>query len=367
MQREMQWDFVCAFAVVLLISGCGRGSSGGNTDGGAEEPVVAWGVGTGGDRGLILTSRDRGQSWTIAQQFPLALNGIDFVGDSDGWAVGSGLIVHTSDGGSTWVTQREGEEDLRDVFFVTATHGLAVGRAAPTSGTFGTRIILVTDDGGVQWRAAPIDTQGHAFGRTASLSHVCVTDAGVGLTAGSGVDGDAVLVSRDAGASWTDVTTRVPGGSFSASACGRGANLWVAAFGPRLFHSSDGGTTWEDASGPLIAALEGAVQDFVFLDDQHGWASGSDATEHPAVLRTDDAGGTWQRIPLPGTALGGLTAIAFASASTGIAVGHTAFRPPAAIAPIAFATTDSGGAWLASSFTGIVEGHLLDVALVTSE
>jgi len=42
-----------------------------------------------------------------------SLFGVDFVGETHGWAVGYyGRIVHTNDGGNTWVYQESGTENL---------------------------------------------------------------------------------------------------------------------------------------------------------------------------------------------------------------------------------------------------------------
>lgn len=63
-----------------------------------------------GDRGHILYSTDKGDSWTQVQA-PMSqlLTAVDFASDKKGWAVGhDGHILHTRDGGDSWVLQRNG-------------------------------------------------------------------------------------------------------------------------------------------------------------------------------------------------------------------------------------------------------------------
>jgi len=64
-----------------------------------------------------------------------------------------------------------------------------------------------------------------------------------------------------------------------------GLNSWaVGAFGT-IFHSTDGGTTWEAQTSGLTEHLLGVD----FADDKHGWAVGRSAV----ILHTQDGGQTW--------------------------------------------------------------------------
>ena len=60
-----------------------------------------------GDQGAVYATKDGGNTWT-QQITPTdeGLNGICFINDKEGWAVGNkGTVVHTTDGGVTWLAQ----------------------------------------------------------------------------------------------------------------------------------------------------------------------------------------------------------------------------------------------------------------------
>lgn len=62
----------------------------------------------------ILHSRDQGQNWEVQQtRQPLPLNGVFFLNETTGWAVGElGSILATTDGGKTWQAQQRGGQRL---------------------------------------------------------------------------------------------------------------------------------------------------------------------------------------------------------------------------------------------------------------
>jgi photosystem II stability/assembly factor-like uncharacterized protein/tetratricopeptide (TPR) repeat protein len=59
---------------------------------------------------VILHTADRGQSWEVQQTGqPLPVNGLFFLNEKQGWAVGElGTILGTNDGGKTWKVQQRG-------------------------------------------------------------------------------------------------------------------------------------------------------------------------------------------------------------------------------------------------------------------
>jgi hypothetical protein len=67
----------------------------------------------------------------------------------------------------------------------------------------------------------------------------------------------------------------------------------IFASGPKgLFRSSDLGTSWDQ----LVAGPDGQVGQMTFLLDGRGWAG---VTPDNALLRTEDGGRTWERLPAP--------------------------------------------------------------------
>jgi photosystem II stability/assembly factor-like uncharacterized protein len=63
-----------------------------------------------GQRGIIIYSDDRGQTWTQAEvPTSVMLTRVHFASPEKGWAVGhDGNVLSTSDGGTHWVMQRDG-------------------------------------------------------------------------------------------------------------------------------------------------------------------------------------------------------------------------------------------------------------------
>ncbi|MBX9681365.1 MAG: hypothetical protein K2X38_21630 [Gemmataceae bacterium] len=68
----------------------------------------AWVVGRPGS--FVLTTEDAGASWSLKSTGQtLPLNGVHFVDEQRGWAVGAaGTILATIDGGKTWAVQQQG-------------------------------------------------------------------------------------------------------------------------------------------------------------------------------------------------------------------------------------------------------------------
>jgi photosystem II stability/assembly factor-like uncharacterized protein len=76
-------------------------------------------------RGILLRSRDNGQTWE--DKTPASANGLFdlYLNESQGWLVGaSGTILHTNDGGQTWQREKSPtDNDLVTIFFLNPNQG----------------------------------------------------------------------------------------------------------------------------------------------------------------------------------------------------------------------------------------------------
>jgi photosystem II stability/assembly factor-like uncharacterized protein len=147
----------------------------------------------------------------------------------------------------------------------------------------------------------------------------------------------AVLVTTDGGTQWAAISP--PG--FDAFAASRMVFLdadhgWVASV-PKgqftavsVFHTTDGGESWERADVPVGPPLDQLpagpgfdAPDLGFFDPLHGWMALSNAAPEPFFV-TSDGGATWQVRPSleGGPGADQLKSLTFTSPSQGWAVGE---------------------------------------------
>lgn len=120
---------------------------------------------------------------------------------------------------------------------------------------------------------------------------------------GAGRHTTRVLLSRDRGATFSDVTPPAARAAASWSVddlAARGsAHLWIAVWDAdttdeRVFRSADGGRHWRASSAPGHDAAAGATDSLTFLDARHGWLVQQMPTGPlSALFRTVDGGAHW--------------------------------------------------------------------------
>lgn len=195
-----------------------------------------------GNEGALMKSIDGGKSWAVLNSQTTAnLYGVDFTSESTGFIVGAGgLIRFTNDGGSTWTTQATGTTaDLKDVY-VNGSFGIAVGNSG---------VILRFNSGSGNWSSVASPT-------TQGLSAVYYVNASLGFIVGN--NGVILKSTTNNGTGWTS----------------------------KLFQQSppvDWTTHFYGSARNL--------KDVYFTDSYIGYVVGNSGT----VLRTDDAGETWNQ------------------------------------------------------------------------
>ena len=284
-----------------------------------------------GDRGVIWTTVDGGQSWQwMRSPVRCRLESIHFVDSRNGWIVGgrshpythksTGVILRTRDGGKRW-SPISGLllPALKRIRFSDAKTGWAIGNGSAMfpSGIFRTQ------DGGRSWLNVPgprtqgwstgwfdRNQQGIVAGRNGQLARVIAAhsepvrtidvgprhlrrlefvDASRGWLVG---DGGLIMRTADGGAHWRSLGEGLPPGisgqlDFRALAT-FGEHVWITGSpGTRVLHTQDGGAHWDIyATGQTMP-----LRAITFHDEYRGWAVGALGT----ILVTRDGGRTWQR------------------------------------------------------------------------
>ncbi len=208
----------------------------------------------GGSHGIILGTANGGINWNTHNYLGTEGNGgtviygLSFLDLLTGWAVGDGnYVYHTIDGGFHWdSTLVNTTYFLRTTCFLDANNGF-IGTSDPSvistgpypgPGHYGQ--IFATHNGGKNWTSTPIGSGGIMYIRFINSTN-------------------GVAIGRYGTAFWT----------------------------------SDGGTTWKPGTSDLPG---GVLNKCVFTSANTGFAVGYIDTAHGVILRTDDAGHSWQTI-----------------------------------------------------------------------
>lgn len=359
---------------------------------------------TGTLRSQLLRTDDGGGTWSKAGDDGQTLDTVRFVDSKEGWAVseesgdaGTGqvryAVLHTSNGGASWGIQwGSGPISPSDpeLWFRDAETGFALA-----GGT-----LLKTTDGGAHWSVLPLG-EGDPVPQ-----HMAFADGETGWVAAGKGNAVFVLHTADGGESWTRQLQKQydegPVGSvgidFLNAQEGWFLTSDLSTWKGELYHTADGGATWQTAgqvastrptpggldfvdsqtgwipldvgAGPVAGGLSvtydggktfqvlgrspdpvydrsqkiTSAREVFFATAQQGWAIGSDVDHGDYLLRTADGGNTWtQAYPAPGPTQD----ISFVDARTGFGLGE--LSDPGAV----LKTGDGGESWTAAaSLTG---------------
>jgi photosystem II stability/assembly factor-like uncharacterized protein len=199
-----------------------------------------------GERGHILFSDDKGETWTQARVPTTAmLTGVYFHDKNLGWAVGhDAVILKTVDGGQSWELVHyapEEERPLFDVWFSDENNGIAVG-------AYG--FFLTTEDGGSTWADETIsDDDWH-------LNQIRASETGrlyIAAEAGS------IYRSDDQGQTWISLDSPYEG-SFFGTLPLDGDTLLLFGLRGNLFRSDNAGETWQKITTDTKAILNSGLR-----------------------------------------------------------------------------------------------------------
>ncbi|QJX00573.1 WD40/YVTN/BNR-like repeat-containing protein [Frigoriglobus tundricola] len=227
---------------------------------------IAWVSGT---KGTFGRTTDGGKTWsagTVPDADKLDFRDVEAFGEATAYLMSAGpgsgsRIYKTTDAGKTWALQfkcAEPEAFFDAIAFWDEKHGIAL--SDPVKGRFP---VIVTEDGGANWKPLPEKSQPVALPNE-------------GAFAASGT----CLVTRGESDVWF---------------CTGGAKT------ARVFHSTDRGQTWTASETPLLAGIESAgAFSIAFRDQKHGVIVGGDYRKpddtRATTATTSDGGKTWTLI-----------------------------------------------------------------------
>lgn len=228
--------------------------------------------------------RSRAPSWELLSTGTQShFRGLSPVSRKVAWLGGyNGLVLRTVNGGRTWLdASPAGASTLqfRDISAFDATHAVAMAAGPGTDSR-----LYVTADGGRSWRLAYQNTDPAAF-----FDCMSFFNARHGLVLSDPVGGKfRILSTRDGGNNWTvlpnaGMPAALPGeAGFAASGeclTTSRRDAWFGSGGgaaARVFHSRDGGLTWDVVTTPMTSGPTAGVFGLAFRTPAFGVAVGGD-------------------------------------------------------------------------------------------
>ncbi len=224
-----------------------------------------------GQKGMLLRTTDAGAHWndiSFGTRSYLCIFGLD---TNDLWIGTTQRILHSGNAGDTWtesVVFPSG--NINDILAISHDRILA----ASTSGT-----IYLTTNAGMSWDSVySSGLQMRSIARIDDLHYMA-----------TGYNG-AIVRSDDQGQTWHTVTIPEPGLQYEQSFFLNGEGwLITSSFKRSMWHTTDGGNTWDTLALPLDRFWEGVY----FITKDTGVIVGRTATDGRAYL-TYDGGHHWQ-------------------------------------------------------------------------
>ncbi len=250
---------------------------------------VGWVVGGTNEvkGGIILNTRDGGNSWTVQYGDPQsseeAVKDLRFIDESTGWAVqrrSDAKLLHTRDG-ENWILAGTMKEHYVDYMFTSETSGVYLGPQGE---------VFTTADGGRKWQqvfdcAAKVQVEGLWRNVACHWKRLQFLTPSAGYAVGYSYDAKGIFLARtdDGGATWSLTYSELPG--YAEDIFFLNENTGYVRVGHasngQLYKTDDGGRTWTG-----MAASPG--NRILFADPEVGWAM-----HYNKVSFTTNAGLRW--------------------------------------------------------------------------
>jgi photosystem II stability/assembly factor-like uncharacterized protein len=285
-----------------------------------------------GTDSLLKVSRNGGHDWTDCGLAGIQVISYSFLTPDRGYVLArseSGFKIFETTDGCTQFSYIPIPDSL-----IYSTIRLRDPGSLFLGGTDGQTLkLLHTEDDGRTWSDAAV-----AEPRPWAVKSLHFADNLTGFV--FALDG-TLLKSKDGGVTWNTIyIAPSQGSSIQFDFVNDRIAYWAGAYG-LMEKSLDGGDSWKEISHGAFdsAAYEGTysgLYDVDFADAKAGIAVGGKGTDrhHGIMLRTTNAGGIWDTVPLP--SLPTLLSVRFRDASFGLAVGDSG---------LVLKSSDGGATW----------------------
>jgi photosystem II stability/assembly factor-like uncharacterized protein len=237
----------------------------------------------------------------LASPTEAGLRGLYVVNEQTVWASGAqGAILRSTDGGQHWETISPPDSlDFRSIWAFSDQEALIASAGQPAR-------IYRTENGGQHWQLVYDDESGNAF-----FDALSFWDSQRGLALSDPLEGTPLLLlSEDGGRNWRALNPPAAeeGEAFFAASNGSiamapPAQAWIGSGGGaiRVFYSPDGGSSWQIQQPPLLRLSEASgIYALTFGSTKEGVAIGGayDRAEDGryAAIYTTNGGRRW-RVP----------------------------------------------------------------------
>jgi photosystem II stability/assembly factor-like uncharacterized protein len=231
--------------------------------------------------GMISKTTNGGNSWIQVMKDTIAVGwtnyGIHFLDENYGFVVAKTAnnidgIFKTTDGGTTWLMKENVfAANLRGVAFADQNRGVVVGEKYK---------IGYTTDGGVNWTAATLPSITGA----PNFRDVSFLNANTAIAVGDAM----VLVSNDAGQTWTNTGTTVPetltGLEFKDQLNGWAVGAKTSPRSIAILLTTDGGVNWTNRVDYSVFDTMRTVMDVAYTSSGNAFICASSSTIYTNAL-----------------------------------------------------------------------------------
>ncbi len=203
-------------------------------------------------------------------------NDIQFI-NNDGWVIADkGIILTTKDKGKNWFISKWGDFNMNDIYMINSRQGFIAADGG---------VLLVTENGGREWRV--IDT------KDVTLNFTSITffeNRGIA----TGTKG-RIYLTEDGGLNWSIRTINESKRKnrlvdLNSAYFIDKNNIWIAGNDGIILKSEDSGISWQQKK-----FREYNYYSVVFLNKDEGFVSG----ENGMIIHTENGGMNWRKDNLP--------------------------------------------------------------------